>query len=232
MGALRKPFDLTYVPAQPAREESGGYTQCGYFITGYGPYREVNCRVTGYVLSNGMFIPLYTCDLVRDPIYTYKCEYIPYVPASPGAPARVDKTARVGWDAGATSTSSFSGDCELAFSLDPVAGAYVGLTDVNWGADPSRLRFAFLLYQAGGRQNFSVVVDGTQRIAPRTYGSGDVFKIQRAAGALTFLVNDMVVYTAPDPSVGNTLWAGTTLYASGDAVPEFDDCCPTAPGGT
>ena len=225
MPALRKPFDVTYVPAQPAREASGGYTQCGYFITGYGPYREVNCRVTGYYTSNGTWIPLYTCDLVRDPIYTYKCEYIPYVPASPGAPARIDKTARIGWDAGATSAASYSSDCELAFSLDPVVGAYVGLTNSDYGADPSRLRYAFLLYQASYQQNFTVVVDGAQCIAPRTYSPGAVFKIQRAAGVITFLVDDTVVFSAPDTTDGADLWAGTTLYASGDAVPEIDACC-------
>lgn len=226
MGLLRKPFDVRYIPAQPAREASGGYTQCGYFVTGYGPYREVNCRVTGYVWSYDRFIPLYTCDLVRDPIYTYKCEYIPYVPAQPATPARVEKTPRIGWDTAAQSVEGFSGDCELAFSIDPVTGGYIGLAPSSYGVtDPSRFACAFYLYQANYRANYTVVVGGKQCIAPAPYTAATVFKIRRLGGYLTFLVDDQVVFTAADPAVGETLFASTTLYASGDAVPETDTCC-------
>lgn len=226
MGLLRKPFDVRYIPAQPAREASGGYTQCGYVITGYGPYREVNCRITGYNISNGVFIPLYTCDLVRDPIYTYKCEYVPYVPAQPATPARVEKTPRIGWDTAAQSVEGFSGDCELSFSLDPVTGAYVGLSNADYGVtDVGRFVCAFYLYRSAGRAVSTVVVGGTQRIAPLEYASDTVFTIRRLRGVLFFLVDGATVFEISDPAFGEELYADTSLYASGDAVPETDTCC-------
>jgi len=232
MGLLRKPFDVRYILAQPAREASGGYTQCGYIITGYGPEREVNCRITGYVFSNGLILPLYTCDVVRDPIYTYKCEYIPYVPAQPATPARVEKTPRIGWDTAAQSTDGFMGDCELAFSIDPVTGGYIGLAPSSYGVtDPSRFACAFYLYQANYRANYTVVVGGKQCVAPAPYTAATVFKIRRVGGALAFVVDDQVVFTTNDPTDGDKLYAATTLYASGDAVPEIDSCCTAPPTG-
>lgn len=224
MTQLRKPFDVRYFPAQSAREASGGYSQCGYVITGYGPWREVNCRVTGYVLSYDTFIPLYTCDLVRDPIYSYQCTYIPYVPAAPASPARVETTPRIGWDAGAQSAVSRVGDCQLEFSIDPVVGTYVGLSaDSADVTDTSRFRYAFYLHQANYQNQYAVIVDGEQCTAPAPYTAETVFKIRRLGEKVEFRVDDDVVHT--DAASTDPLYAATTIYASGDAVPELDSCC-------
>lgn len=224
MTQLRKPFDVRYVPAQSAREASGGYSQCGYFITGYGPWREANCRVIGYVWSYDRFIPQYRCDLVRDPIYTYKCEYIPYVPASPATPARIETTPRFGWDAGARSVVSREGDCQLEFSIDPVVGTYVGLSaDSADVTDTSRFRYAFYLHQANYQNQYAVIVDGKQCTAPAPYTAETVFKIRRLGEKVEFRVDDEVVHT--DVASTDLLYAATTVYASGDAVPELETCC-------
>lgn len=234
MTQLRKPFDVRYHPAQSAREASGGYSQCGYFTTGYGPPREVNCRNTFPLppsyLADGSVIGRYVvvCDIIRGAIYTYRCEYLPYVPAAPATPARIETTPRIGWDAGAQSVVSRAGDCQLEFSIDPVIGAYVGLSEGSGGVtDTSRFRYAFYLHQANYQNQYAVIVDGEQCTAPAPYTAETVFKIRRLGEKVEFRVGDEVVHT--DGASTGPLYAATTVYASGDAVPELDSCC--APDG-
>ena len=239
MTQLRKPFDAKYYPAQSAREASGGYSQCGYVITGYGPPREVNCRNTfplpPIYLPDGSVIwrSIVVCDIVRDPIYSYRCEYIPYVPAVPASPARIETTPRIGWDAGAQSVVSRDGDCQLEFSVDPVIGAYIGLSadsaDVADVTDTSRFRYAFYLHQDNYQNQYVVIVDGEQCTAPMPYTADTVFKIRRLGEKVEFRVDDEVVHI--DAASTDLLYAATTVYASGDAVPEIDSCCAALGGG-
>lgn len=235
MTSLRKPFDVNYYPAQTAREASGGYSQCGYVITGYGPPREVNCRSTfplpPIYLPDGSVIwrSVVVCDIVRDPIYSYRCVYIPYTPASPAMPARIETTSRIGWDAGAQSVVNREGDCQLEFSIDPVVGVYVGLSaDSADVTDISRFRYALYLHQANYQNQYAVIVDGEQCTAPAPYTAGTVFKIRRLGEKVEFRVDGEVVHDdVGDP--GQRLFAATTVYASGDAVPELDSCCAPPP---
>lgn len=238
MTSLRKPFDVKYYPAQSAREASGGYSQCGYVIIGYGPPREVNCRNTfplppAYLADGSVFWRyVVVCDIVRDPIYSYKCSYIPYVPAVPASPARIETTPRIGWDAGAQSAVSREGDCQLEFSIDPVVGTYVGLSEDSMDVtDISRFRYAFYLHQANYQNQYAVIVDGEQCTAPAPYTAETVFKIRRLGEKVEFRVDDEVVHT--DDASLDPLYAATTVYASGDAVPELDSCCApdVDPGG-
>lgn len=233
MASLYKPFDVRYIPAQPGQEASGGFSVCGYVITGYGPPREVNCRTVGATISNGAIIFLYACDIVRDPIYTYKCTYYPPVPAIPARPARVERTSRLGWDTAAKSAAGYAGDCQLEFSINPVSAAYVGLsTAQDVGTDPVRIRFAFYLRQENFQNRVSVVTRGLQRTAGQAYTSSTVFQIRRVGDVVEFLIDGERVYDEPAGSHDDVLYADTSVFASGDAVPDVAECCtPGAPPG-
>lgn len=229
MSTLYKPFDYTFYPAVQGHAESGGYSVCGYVITGY-TYAETDCHQTwpsSVVVIAGQIVVVYetVCTLVEVPVYAYQCVYVPYSPAVEAAPARTVTIPRLGWDAGAQSTMAEAGNCELEFSIDPPMGVYIGLTasggDVT---DVSRFRYAVYLYQANYAPQYVLIVDGGAVTAAEPFDSTTVFKIQRIGTTVTFLVDDTPVHVEEDADT-DTLSAGTSVYASGDAVPEIAGCC-------
>lgn len=229
MTTLRKPFDLQYFPAVEGHEESGGYTFCGY-------YRYVidtiytNCRYlwpTDVYYDDGVLGTnvVYVCDIVEVYAWGYRCEYLPYVPAVEASPAHWEASPRIGWDAGAQSTESQEGDCELEFSLDRVTAVYIGLSPAtDDSVSIERFHYAFYLYQANYVPTFVAVVDGAVATAPAPYTDATVFKIRRVGATVAFLVDDLRVHTEYNAYVGG-LYAGTSVYASGDEVPEVAACC-------
>lgn len=236
MANLRKPFDVRYYPAQEARAASGGYSQCGYVIVGYSADTVVNCRSTFplppvFNKDGTVYWPsVVVCDIVRTPIYQYQCTYLPYQPAQEASPARVEKTPRIGWDAGASSVVGRTDDCQLEFSVDPATGVFIGLAGEGDVTDTTQYRYAFYLRQVNYQNVCTVVVDGAQCTAPTPYTTDTVFKIRRVGTKVEFSVDGAVVH-ADTGSPEERLLARTTVYASGDAVPEIDSCCAALGGG-
>lgn len=138
----------------------------------------------------------------------------PHVPATPDVPARVEVSALIGWDAGANSVVSHSGDCVCTFNMDRVVGAVCGFTtDLDAVADTERLTHALYF----NRNRFQVIESGVARTSEAGYAPGDEFQILRSGGNVSYFHEGALVYMSRRASVGE-IHVGGSLYASGDTI--------------
>lgn len=189
----------------------------GELVTVYDPNGAID-PLTGQVKVIDVYIRVCSSKWVADgppgPTVCTSYPEQPHVPAFPGAPARVEVSTQLGWDAGANSVVSHEGDCVCTFNMDRVAGAVCGFTaDLDDVTAIDRLTHA--LYFHGGK--FQVVESGKARTPDAGYTSGDEFKIQRAAGEVSYLHSGKRIYTSRAGSFGE-IHVGGALYASADTI--------------
>lgn len=153
-----------------------------------------------------------------DPICT-TYPAVEYQPAVPTVPARWETKPRVGWDAGANSVQTHSGDCEAKWTMGMVVGAYIGLTDDRENVtSPERLTHAFYFHQRAGVPQFRVVESGSARSSDRPYTPGDEFAIRRVRGGVSYWYNGEKLQDSSETSEGEVS-VGCAIYMSGDVLP-------------
>ena len=141
------------------------------------------------------------------------------VPAQPGqayTPAQILTDLNVGWTGGARSIPALAlaGDGYIAFTIPRTAtGVFVGLNDSDNGAEYLEIDYA--IYVANGV--IRVFERGVEKAYLGTLGAFDSFKIRRRRGTVTYLKNDVVVYTSSTLSQG-VMFMDTSLYTAGDYV--------------
>jgi hypothetical protein len=144
--------------------------------------------------------------------------YIDY-PAVPGTPdvVVVPGTAdnyNIGWNSGAVSIASKTGDFTLQFSI-PFAevGAVVGVGPaIN---DGSYQNIPFGIYCASGL--YEIYELGIQRTGPAAYATTDVFTIARSGVQIQYFKGSTLIYTSLVASHG-TAFASAAMYFGYDAV--------------
>lgn len=153
-----------------------------------------------------------------DPICT-TYPAVEYQPAVPAVPARWETRPNIGWDAGANSVQTHSGDCEAKWTMGMVVGAHIGLTDDREDVtSPERLSHAFYFHQRAGVPQFRVVESGSARSSDRPYTPGDEFAIRRARGVVSYWYNGEKLQDSFETSEGEVS-VGCAIYMSGDVLP-------------
>lgn len=147
------------------------------------------------------------------------CQYIEPVDPVAAVPSRVLVEPVVGWDAGANSVTTIAGDCEVVWTMELVAGAYVGLTEDREAVPaPDRIAHGFMFHQRAGVCFFRVVEYGVARSGDIQYFPGDEFAVRRARGFVYYRHNDEEL-RATEAQFDGEASVASALYASGDRVP-------------
>lgn len=147
------------------------------------------------------------------------CVDCPELPAIPAVPAQTIVNPRVGWNAGARSAVSRTGDCFVQFSFDtPLHGSVCGLTPRFIDADPANVKFGFYAYTDGALTKFSVVENGETVRAPALVDLNTaVFRIERRRDRVDYLLNGNTVHTSAKKEGGALLVVGL-MYHSDDGI--------------
>lgn len=155
-------------------------------------------------------------DCVTDPITG--CVDCPALPAVTGAPARIDVTKLVGWNAGANSIDQIDGDLHAVFSFEKApVGIAAGLKNSRTNqADPNAVQFGFYVYANGPTTLYKILERSATRYGPMPYTLGTDLEIRRVNGTVKYFVDGSLVYRSAALSSGPLVF-NACLYATGDA---------------
>lgn len=118
-----------------------------------------------------------------------------------------------GWDAGARTVASLSGDGVFTFSVGKSGGIVCGLNRQDNNAGYKEIDYAF--YIEGHK--YRVIENGVTKTAQFNFSPGAVFKITRTNGVFRYFVDDLFIYESTRASLG-TFFGDCSLYAFLDSV--------------
>jgi hypothetical protein len=99
-----------------------------------------------------------------------------------------------GWNAGATSSQTFTGDGSVEFSTDEnTTGKMCGLSNGSAGQNYTEIDYALFL---GAANQVRVYENGALRGSFGTYIAGDKFKVAVEAGVVKYYKNGVLFYTS------------------------------------
>ena len=151
---------------------------------------------------------------VTELVWTPRVAAVPPTPPTPAQIGYVAYNMNFGWNAGANSIATFSGDGEATFSVPGGAiGVVAGLTATPYGN--SYLDATHALQFSNGQ--VAAMERGVVRAELGTYSASDVFAIRRTGTTVTYLKNDVLQYTSQTYSAG-VAFLDAALYAGGDTV--------------
>ena len=150
---------------------------------------------------------------------TSGCLVTPARPAIAYQPARIEQRAVTGWNAGANSIDQLDGDLHVVFAMPMgVAGVVLGLKGSRRKQTvPELIEHGFYFQSLGGTNLVQIIERGVAKSTNAARAANDTFEIRRVGGAVTYLKNNVRIYSSSQPSRG-PLVVNTCLYASGDAV--------------
>ena len=149
-----------------------------------------------------------------------QCVVIPPVPEQPYVPSISTQVPTFQWDAGAISITSEDGDCEIVIAnQDRVVGAVLGFVQEEGDVtDYTRISHGFYFSTSAANVAQAQVIEyGRLRTQPEAYDAGTTFRIQRAGGTVSYVINSTKVFTSREQLTG-TVHAGCSLFATGDSV--------------
>lgn len=213
-------------PATPSRDVYETRTVCGYRFVGRGDGHYEYFRDPSTGATTAVWIPALGGGAAGQTggLYTYACwsepvlAHYPAQPAQAGInsePARFDYL--LGWNAGARSAMFISGDAYATFNASPsMVGAICGL---NGHEDPlvyngTTIKFGFYLTHGAAK----IIEQGVAKTAAYPYTDGSVFKINRAGGQITYLIDGALVYTSAVSDSTEPLWLQASLYSGDDEI--------------
>ncbi|WP_238345976.1 hypothetical protein [Luteimonas saliphila] len=149
-----------------------------------------------------------------------ECVDIPAVPEIPEIPARIEFESTFQWDAGGNSVAELDGDLHVVFDQGYGVGTVLGFAgsrdDVGTYA---RITHAFYFHAtAAGQFRVAVMEAGKTVSSPMPHVAAAQYEIRRVGGAVSYLIDDVVVYQSRVSSTGPVV-VGTALYATGDSAP-------------
>lgn len=147
------------------------------------------------------------------------CKTYPAIPAVPSRPSYYTSEVDEGWNAGANSVKQLSGDVFLAFTQPQVRGAAMGfVASRDTPDDYARITHGFMFTSdAIGRPTWAIMESGRLLTNPAVYAPTSVFRIERANGVVSYLLDGSLIMISQTESIGQVM-AGCSLYSSGDAV--------------
>ncbi|MGH7295969.1 MAG: hypothetical protein ACRELB_13595, partial [Polyangiaceae bacterium] len=125
------------------------------------------------------------------------------------------KTAADGWDAGASTVGSLTGNGYVEFTTaEATKHKMAGLTHTVTDSSFDTIDFAFFLYADG---SLYIYEDGAFAQAVGTYAAGDVLRVQVTGTTVTYLKNGTLLYTS-SKSATLPLVLDTSLYSTGATI--------------
>lgn len=138
---------------------------------------------------------------------------------TPAVPAVMAPDYNDGWNAGADSIASISGNLRVLFSVDMSGGGAVGLMrGRDFVFDFTAIANAFYFANTGSGLRVFVMERGVVRTEGRPASANNEFEIRRERGVVTYSIDGQVVYTSPELSYGE-LRVGTSIFHGGDGIP-------------
>ncbi len=132
----------------------------------------------------------------------------------------ITKTGVSGWGSGTFSTRGLVGDGYVSFKLKSEnRNMYVGLSTADTSGSYESIHSSFYITS----KNSYEVKSGGERLRRADtdpYSIGDVFKIRRTDGKLTFYLNDELVFSPKDVT-HEKLYIDTAFYHKGAAIEEI-----------
>ncbi len=127
----------------------------------------------------------------------------------------ITKIAAPGWDAGASSVDSFTGNGYVEFSTaESFHNKMAGLTATD--SDQTFGDIDFAIYLAGSG-NVSVYEGGVKMGTFGSYVAGDTFRVESSGGAVTYYHNNTPFYVSTN-TPASTLRMDTSLYETGATI--------------
>lgn len=133
--------------------------------------------------------------------------------------AKITKTAATAaWDAGMSSVDAITGDGFLEF-FPPDAGKswLVGLSVVDTNVDYATIKFGFAF--AAGSATYQVFESGVGKTGGIAYAAGDVFRVERRAGTISYFKNGDWVYSSQAADQTGSLRVDTAFFTQ-NAAPD------------
>jgi alpha-tubulin suppressor-like RCC1 family protein len=125
------------------------------------------------------------------------------------------KSGPTGWNAGATSVASLTGDGYAQFTTaEANTDKMVGLSHTDPAQNQFAIDYALYLSSAAG---VAIYEDGALRASPGSYAAGDVFEILVSGSQVTYLQNGSLLYGSTKAPT-RPLVAATSLYSTGATV--------------
>lgn len=125
----------------------------------------------------------------------------------------IKTTYAPGWDAGARTVASLSGDGTFTFSVGKSGGIVCGLNRQDNNAGYKEIDYAF--YIEGHK--YRVIENGITKTSQFNFSPGAAFKITRTNGVFRYFVDDLFIYESTRTSLG-TFFGDCSLYAYLDSV--------------
>jgi hypothetical protein len=230
---LEKDSDFSSDPGAPGRPETPGTPArpgywayedtvvCGLFSSGV-EYQFT--EPTGFdeepqvipvsTSPGGIGVTRYECRTLRKRVWHPPVAEVVADPGDAGTNPRTVYDYNLGWNAGARSIDFIVGDGYAQFSADEsIVGAVAGLASFNSNSGYGDIEHAWMVVSGIAR----IYESGALVHSYGGYNDGDVFKILRLAGVVTYYVNDVLVYTSTQESEG-ALYLDASLYSGGDSI--------------
>jgi hypothetical protein len=131
--------------------------------------------------------------------------------------SNMTKTSSDGWDAGASSIGSLSGDGYLQFTTgEATSYKMIGLTHTIADSGFATIDFGVFLTSDG---SVDVFEDGTEISSTpiTTYAAGDIFRVEVTGGVVSYAKNGSTFYTSMK-TVTFPLAADASLYTNGATI--------------
>jgi hypothetical protein len=154
------------------------------------------------------------CALVTTRRYVAGTPGTPSTPGVAAVPSQTDRNYQIGWNARAKSIKPLERDGEFSFVVPADAiGAVVGLS-----GEPETAGYSDIAYGFYVEHGSVYIYERGVEIDTLGFDPDAVLVIRRAAGILSYIVNDEVILTRTAPA--GTLWLAAALYSGGDRVTE------------
>lgn len=148
------------------------------------------------------------------------CYVCPELPGSPGTPTKVEVDPNLGWNAGAVSIATLSGDVYVSDAFDAApSGIVIGFkADRVVNTDPTRILHGLYFYTVANVAFVEVRELGQRVGQPMRYTLGTPWMIRREADRVTYWMGS-VLFAATAAKTLLPLLVNACLYSAGDSVP-------------
>lgn len=162
------------------------------------------------------------------------CTVCPGISERPSSPAQVVVTPRIGWDAGANSVQTLTGNVRLAFTVGAATAMVVGLREVSRGRGaqtvPARIKRGWRVRVGAGRLFADVYEAGASRTPSYPLDPCEVLEVLRDGDAVMYRVGGELVHTTMNlpwnasAALLGPVFVTACLYTTGDVLAPHE--CP------
>jgi hypothetical protein len=128
--------------------------------------------------------------------------------------ASITYTYSPSWDAGARTISGFIGDGSLSFTVLRHVGVICGLSSVSENQSYTEIEYGFYISQP---MHYRIIELGVLKTSSAFYTPGATFKIERLSDAISYYIDNVLVYESLVTSTG-PLFGDSSIYFYMDEI--------------